>query len=441
MRLRIRNIAFILFAVALSSCEKDRFDFSPSGQSTTVQEPMTRVDSPDVRTVTMLYSAGFNDLYNSLLGDISELERGFIPTAQYPTDPVLLVFSRNSRGVNYSRQSAPVLFRMYKKDGKVVKDTLKRWEATDMASNPAVFEDALTFMYKHYPANGYGLIFSSHATGWLPAGYYQNPSKYENSFAPPSVNWLPRLNSVSEYPEIDPMAEPRVRSIGRDENPNGSFEEMEIADMVSAIPFRLDYILFDACLMGCVEVAYALREKTDLIGFSQAEVLAAGYDYEAITGHLLKREPDPVAVCREYFEYYNANSGSAQSATISVINTRKIDALASLCKELFETYRTPISALNEDSGVQGYFRSNRHFFYDLEDILVKAGISPTDKARLDQALSDCVVYKAATPRFISFQIRTHCGLSMFLPSAGGSWIRDYYRNNVEWNTDTELLLQ
>ena len=124
-----------------------------------------------------------------------------------------------------------------------------------------------------------------------------------------------------------------------------------------------------------------------------------------------------------------------------MIDTRKIEGLASLCKELFETYRTPISALNENSGVQGYFRFNRHFFYDLEDILVKAGISETDKARLSEALSQCVVYKAATPRFLSFQIRTHCGLSMFLPSAGGSWIRDYYRNNVEWNKDTELLLQ
>ena len=441
MRLRLRNIAVILFAVVLSSCEKDRFDFSPSGREITVPEPMTRVDSPDVRNVTMLYSSGFNDLYNSLLGDIMELERGFIPTAQYPTDPVLLVFSRNSKGLDYSRLSAPVLFRMYKRDGKVVRDTLKRWEPGDKASDAAVFGEALTFMYKHYPANGYGLIFSSHATGWLPEGYYQSPSKFENSSFDSSISWLPRLNTAPEYPEIDPMEEPRVRSVGRDEFSNGTFDEMEIPDMVSAIPFKLDYILFDACLMGCVEVAYALREKTDLIGFSQAEVLAAGYNYETITEHLLKREPDPVAVCRDYFDFYNSNSGSAQSATISVIDTRKIEGLASLCKELFETYRTPISALNENSGVQGYFRFNRHFFYDLEDILVKAGISETDKARLSEALSQCVVYKAATPRFLSFQIRTHCGLSMFLPSAGGSWIRDYYRNNVEWNKDTELLLQ
>ena len=58
-------------------------------------------------------------------------------------------------------------------------------------------------------------------------------------------------------------------------------------------------------------------------------------------------------------------------------------------------------SLEEMKSIQGYFRQNRHYFYDLEDIFAKSGVSDADMAGLRNALSDCIMYKAATPFFIN----------------------------------------
>ena len=57
---------------------------------------------------------------------------------------------------------------------------------------------------------------------------------------------------------------------------------MDVLEMVRAITIHLDYIIFDACLMGGIEVAYELRNVADKIGFSQAEILAHGFPYKPI---------------------------------------------------------------------------------------------------------------------------------------------------------------
>ena len=214
---------------------------------------------------------------------------------------------------------------------------------------------------------------------------------------------------------------------------------MSLEDFADAIPMHLDYCLIDACLSGCVEVAHALKGKADIVGFSPTEVLADGFDYKNITTHLFARPLDPVEVCREYFAYYNAQSGSNRSATITAVDTRKMDALEAVCKELFEAYR-PILKTMSGGNVQGYFRYDRHYFYDLRDILAQAGISEQEKTRLDAALSQFIVYQAATDYFLSIPLTRVCGLSMYLPSMGSTYLNNYYKEHVSWNQATELVL-
>ena len=214
--------------------------------------------------------------------------------------------------------------------------------------------------------------------------------------------------------------------------------EMELQDFADAIPFKLDYLLVDACLAGGVELAYALRGKVDVVGFSQTEVLAEGFNYATLTRHIFQDTPDPVAVCRDYYEHYDAQSGVYRSATISVVDTRALEPLAKLCKDLFAKYRTEIASLDA-STVQGYFRENRHYFYDLEDILLHAGIDDQEQSALETALKKCLLYKAATPIFISFEINVFSGFSMYLPSMGTPLLDQHYRNNMAWNKATLLV--
>jgi len=207
----------------------------------------------------------------------------------------------------------------------------------------------------------------------------------------------------------------------------------------------MDYILFDACLMGSVEVAYELRDKASIIGFSPTEILADGFDYKLLTSRLLSESPDPVQVCRDYFEQYRVGPDGSSSnaypyATISAVDTRYLEDLAAVCKTLFEKYRSGIDGVNERH-VQRYFRMERHFFYDLRDILSKSGASDEDLEKLDAVLEKLVVYKEHTPYFMSIPISdaSYSGLSMYLPNMGSSFLDAYYMENMDWNTDTQLV--
>jgi len=175
-----------------------------------------------------------------------------------------------------------------------------------------------------------------------------------------------------------------------------------------------------------------------MIGFSPTEVLADGFDYLNITRRLLDTVPDPVDVCREYFEFYNSQSGSDRSATITAVDTRKMEPLAEICRTLFEKYRSSILAL-DGNRVQGYFRYNKHYFYDLRDILVQAGITWSEEQELNAALEACLLYQAATPYFLNLSLSRVCGLSMYLPSMGTDFLNHFYQDQIAWNKATQLV--
>ena len=55
-----------------------------------------------------------------------------------------------------------------------------------------------------------------------------------------------------------------VKSIGQSRH-NGRSYEIEIEDFAKAIPMKLDYILFDACLMGNLEIALNIAPYADYL--------------------------------------------------------------------------------------------------------------------------------------------------------------------------------
>lgn len=417
----VKRLIWTLLAVLLvaTACSKDAgFEMGISGADSASRSSSERGYSMPSRRVMVMISAGYNSLSGYLSEDLKDLESGYLPEGTYFNADVLLVLARLPKSAgDYASPSAPVLYRLWtNRSGEVQRDTIQVWGGDTQLCTRETIHEALSTTQKKFPAQSYGVVFSSHGSGWLPPGYYTDPSQFE-----PSSGSLWSL-----------------RSIGQDKTPTGG-TEMSLEDFADAIPMHLDYCLIDACLSGCVEVAHALKGKADIVGFSPTEVLADGFDYKNITTHLFARPLDPVEVCREYFAYYNAQSGSNRSATITAVDTRKMDALEAVCKELFEAYR-PILKTMSGGNVQGYFRYDRHYFYDLRDILVQAGISEQEKARLDAALSQFIVYQAATDYFLSIPLTRVCGLSMYLPSMGSTYLNNYYKENISWNQATELVL-
>ena len=446
---RIRKIIGAgLVVAAVSACEL--FDPNPvprgwnersySGGQTPREHP-SRKENESHRKVLLVYSAGYNSLRSYLKEDIQDLWKGYIP-GNMIQDDVLLVFSHlNAKNEDYTTPSERVLFRLAKdRNGAVVADTLLRMPHGS-ASTGACMAEILGYINDHFPAKSYGMVFSSHGSGWFPPGYYAHP---ENKYFD-YISWVGRprrLPRGTYWPE--PMDGPAVKSIGQEQIGDES-SEMTLLEFAEAFPMHFDYILIDACLMGGVETAYAFKDICDGIGFSQAEVLADGFDYKAIAHHLLEQEtPDPVQVCKDYFEYYNAQTGSFRSATISFVSSNGMEALAATCKTLFEKYRTQIAAVDYKK-VQNFGRrmndgGDRSWYFDLKDILQKAGASEEDLTALQASLDGCIVYKAATEKLLgSIPIKEFCGLTMYLPAYGTDLLDTYYRTNISWNDATELV--
>ena len=344
--------------------------------------------------VLLIYSAGFNSLSNYLTTNIAELKAGeYLPPKN--SENVLLLASRLPKSYgNYSVPTPTYLIRIYAdKKGQAVCDTLSVPGLPENAvmSTRETLHTILNYVGKTWPDCSYGMVFSSHATGWLPSGFYANPGDYDEEWTDGStVFTAPFRQQRRALPDgavpyveapFDPDS-PAVKSLGQDVE--GSFSyEITLEEFREASPLHFDYLLFDACLMGGIEVAYEFKDLADLIGFSQTEVLAQGFDYKTMAGTLLLPEGNgPLGVCSDYFARYQAQSFPYNSATVSLVDCRKLEPLTTLCRELFETYREQILAV-DPSTVQRYYRFSRHWVYDLEDILVQAGMSEDDKARLE----------------------------------------------------------
>ena len=448
--------ALVLSALlALASCEKpEPFSMDRSSETITQTQYHHFTTSVSYDHVVLLYQAGFNSLSRYLEQNVEDLYSGYIPSSS--RDVLLLLSHLPERAGRYSVRTSPLLLRIEPDfKGNVQVDTLVVYPETTVSSSSETVRQVLTYVRDRFPSDSYGLILCSHASGWLPEGYYADPDTYEfgNVW---SVSPGPRSVDAA-YPGaftyVDLPAEgsfPAVRSFGQDRVLVGSRDltyEIDMADLAAAIPMHLDYILFDACLMGCVEVAYQLKDVCDKVGFSPAEVLAEGFVYDKIPGHLLgQNDPDLQGVLNDFFEKYDKMDGSSRSATISLVDCTKLDRLASVCADLIGKYRTELQTMDTDA-VQRYFRHGRNYFYDLQDIFVKAGISSSEASSLESALSEVVLFKAATPKFIdSFQILSYSGLSMYLPAIAHdnpgrdySFLNRYYRESVAWNAAVGLV--
>lgn len=385
---------------------------------------------------------GFNNLSSSLAEDIRDLEKGFIPGSA-PLDNYLFVFSHLVES-SYSTPSSPKLQRIYLgPDGNPMKETLLEMEPGTISNRAECIREVLEFLKEKYPEiESFGVLMSSHGTGWTPPGYCT--TGYKNEGNSDDIEWR-RSAFSGTYLSGEYLYEPvpGVKSMGytvTDVNPTVAYET-DIREIADLLPFKLDYIIFDACFMGGVEVAYQFKDKCRYMCFSQTEILSDGMDYTTMISDLLEgNRADLVSLATNYFNHYNLSIGSKRSATISVVDCSKLGTLAAVCRNLFRNY--DISKDNVDaSKLQKYFYYTNHaWFYDLYSIVQAAGVSETELSDLQWALDECILYKAATPTFAlyGFPIDTHSGLSMYLPEKERTQLNSYY-GELSWNKLTGLL--
>lgn len=422
----VHFLFLLLMGLSLASCTRDgcqlNLSLGPCNQETT-------------RKVLLLYEAGFNSISGDIRNNIITLKKGYLP-GKGKNEDVLLVMSHLTESyAAYNQEISPVLIRMYQNNnGNPVMDTLYTWPKGTAMAHKEIVTEVFNLVRERFPAASYGAVMSSHSTGWLPEGYFSSPHD---------------RGSGSELFWSSSMRRTFGQEYYKAENKSQT-EEIEIYDLAAAIPYHLDYLIFDSCLMGTVEVAWELRNVCDLLAVSPCEIPGAGMVYSTLAEHLLKPEvPDVQGVCTDYFAEYEHNS--TYGATITLVDCRKLDPLAEVCKELFEEYRSEIRNL-DGRNVQVYDRmvgkKNYLAFFDLKDLLREAGASEAELSALQEALDKAIQYEAHTARFIDVLLSRCCGLAMYLPAYpdyridtwhGTTYLDNFYKEHLAWNAATSLV--
>lgn len=266
--------------------------------------------------------------------------------------------------------------------GKTEVGVLVEYEDRNSATAKA-FTRVLNDMIRYCPSSDYGLVLFSHSSGWLPEGTFAQPRSVVT-------------DGDTEFDLID-----FARTI-----PNGQFR----------------FIVFESCLMAGAEVAYELKDKTDYILASSAEILSPGFTplYGKMIECLYKTTPDLTGFAREYYNYCNGLSVDNRSATVSVISTAGIDPLKSLLARA-ESHVEHWEWVERD-GIQHFDRRAKDYlFHDLEGYVRAIG-TQEEINELAGILEGSVLYKAATEEFMpgdkyGYPIKQHCGLTIYIPVA------------------------
>lgn len=201
----------------------------------------------------LVYLGGDNNLDAETYDKLVQIKNGW----QDGTDGKIIVYQ------DTPFKDSPRLMEI---DGKSEKGyiTIHTYDQENSAS-PQVLKRVINDVTRLYPAKSYGLIVFSHGSGWLPPHTLVNGS----------------------------------RSIIIDND-----NEMEITDFAMALPDHLfEFIIFEACNMAGIEVAYELRNKAAYIMASSAPVVSPGFTpiYAGSISCLLEEAADLQRFAENYF--------------------------------------------------------------------------------------------------------------------------------------------
>lgn len=364
----------------------------------------------------LIYIVGASDLTSSIKSNLKDIKNSpFVPeefNINKESGDVLVI-------LEHFQNDIPRLKRVYKDKYGVVNEEILVEYPDRSSIDASFFREVLVYTNSLFPAEEPGLLVSSHGSGWTPVGFYKKPTKGDG-VTPMSV-------------EEDPYAH-LVKSFGVMEG-----KELDVMEMADALPIRYSYLIFDACLMGGIEVAYEFKEKADYIVFSPTEIMAAGFPYPDLMeqvfyseGALLDRVTS-LAKC--YYDFYDTPSSGG--GTISVVRTEKLPAVALAAKSIFSRDRDRISTLNMSS-IQRYFRGSKAWFYDLTHFMEKISSDQNLYDSFCAAMNEAVVAKYSTDYFITISIENYSGLSTYIPKPDNPYLNSYYKG-FAWNQEVGMV--
>ena len=414
---RIKTILSVLAAVLLAACNG-------------IEKPYEGTFDQ----VLIYYGMGYNNLSANLKNNLEQLSTDVLPGLSY--DKAIVAFTHNvAVSGNYVKPHAPVLVRMYRgSDGLPVTDTLKVYDDMTLSASGESIRRVLDDVRAAFPAQHYGLIVSSHGTGWIPGGYAYDTER--------TFRMAASRDGRPDYRPEERSRWPETKAIGNQyQGGSNHVTWVELKDFAQAIPMHLDYLILDTCLSGCVEVAYEFKDVCDYLVISPTEILTSGMVYTTLSWDMFAgAKPDLLTYCDEYYRYYNEADAARRAGTITLVDCAKLNALASVFGGIVDAHRDALADKTLHSTVQRYYYSSSpfRFYYDLRDLCLQIGASEAELSKLDAALAEAVPYHAETPAFFDLLLERCCGLSVYIPEPGRPLLNEFYRS-LAWNRATGLV--
>ncbi len=222
------------------------------------------------------------------------------------------------------------------------------------------------------------------------------------------------------------------KSIGVDDSAGKT--EIEIDALALQLSkLKLDYLIFDACFMSSIEVLYQLRDVTDYIVASPAEILADGMNYKEIIKQASTGQMNGMALLDSYAQQY-----AGSSYTLTFVETAYLQELAEITKSLVEKYNlySGISSV----GLQNYSTYNGSFFYDFGQYMFKNNfMSSTDKSMYGEYWAKAIKnYLHSDYMFNITPIDLTYGVSFYPPKRTMDKDTNEFYLRLDWAEDSGL---
>lgn len=348
--------------------------------------------------IVLVYMGGDNNLSSETYQKMEALRQGWNSSF----DGELFVYNDPS-------DAAPSLYRIEEVKGVAELVVVSDYPEENSA-NSTVFSRVINEVVNMHPAKSYGLLVFSHASGWLPQQTLVRP-----------------------------------RSVVID-----GTDEMELVDLAAAVPRGVfDFIVFEACFMAGIEVAYELKDKTEWIVASSAEIVSPGFTpvYGDILKCLFRPTADLKGMIQTVFNHYQAEAGYRRSATFSLIHTPALTALGQWIRSrTLPVGIYPVEVSGDTPSVdlydiQHFDRYSYRLFFDFEDYYSRLLTAEADRNELSALVSAAVPYKVATPSFMpdqgGFAIHQHSGLTTYIPQERFPYLNKEYKK-LRWYKETGI---
>ena len=334
-----------------------------------------------------------------------------------------------------------VLFELKKQNGRCLTDTLRHYSDRPFTSRQwltSLFSEVMTLA----PASRYGMVVGCHGLAWVPVQGQRNARKRLGS-----QERIDEEDNLYKEERIDKEGKPykeerlleeerlerRKQGLRKDQpQPNdlmhfevqgpvttrfigGTYPETQIettdlADAMADAGLHTEYILFDACYMSSVEVAYELKDVTHYLIASPTEVLSYGFPYITMGKHLLGT-PNYKGIADSFISFYS--SYYLPYGTVAVTDCTQLDALAAIAQQINVAAAEPTNAASEGklntarsgknvpNGVQIMDGYSPTLFYDLGHLMSLKDAGTVLTAAFAEQIEKTVPYKGHTGQYFT----------------------------------------